>query len=332
MARYRMLLDGGGVYHVVSRVVDRRFVFGEEEKRVFRRLLGRLLGFSGLGCLTYCLMSNHFHLLVAVPDGERFREGLTDEEFLRRLGYLYRGAEFEEIRAELGRLRESSPAEAEALRGRYMRRMADLPAFMQELKRRFSRWYNRREGRRGTLWEERYRSVAVEEGAATEMVAAYIDLNPVRAGKVSDPKDYRWCGYGEAVAGGAEARAGLVRAIDPWGSTSGWPEVQAAYRQLLYGAGEGRGLEPEAVAAVLRDGGKLTTVQLLRCRLRYLCDGGALGTREFVERVFAGHRGWFAAGRKSGGRRLRGGDWRGLVGLRTLSGAIVAPGGTGSTT
>ncbi len=32
-------------------------------------------------------------------------------------------------------------------------------------------------------------------------MAAYIDLNPVRAGLVSDPKDYRWCGYGEAVGG-----------------------------------------------------------------------------------------------------------------------------------
>ncbi|MEZ5431159.1 MAG: hypothetical protein R3F31_08270 [Verrucomicrobiales bacterium] len=45
--------------------------------------------------------------------------------------------------------------------------------------------------------------------AALLTMAAYIDLNPVRAGMVDDPKDYRWCGYAEAVAGGRRARRGL---------------------------------------------------------------------------------------------------------------------------
>jgi putative transposase len=40
-------------------------------------------------------------------------------------------------------------------------------------------------------------------------MAAYIDLNPVRAGMVRDPKDYRYCGYGEAVGGRGQARKGL---------------------------------------------------------------------------------------------------------------------------
>jgi hypothetical protein len=48
-------------------------------------------------------------------------------------------------------------------------------------------------------------------------MAAYIDLNPVRAGMVEDPADYRWSSYGEAVGGGAkgdgkQARKDLVRA------------------------------------------------------------------------------------------------------------------------
>jgi hypothetical protein len=41
-------------------------------------------------------------------------------------------------------------------------------------------------------------------------MAAYIDLNPVRAGLCEDPKDYRWSGYGEAVAGGREAREAIA--------------------------------------------------------------------------------------------------------------------------
>ena len=41
-------------------------------------------------------------------------------------------------------------------------------------------------------------------------MAAYIDLNPVRAGLVEDPKNYRFCGYAEAVVGHAAARRGSV--------------------------------------------------------------------------------------------------------------------------
>jgi hypothetical protein len=42
-------------------------------------------------------------------------------------------------------------------------------------------------------------------------VAAYIDLNPVRAGLVQDPKDYRWSGYGEALGRGGRALDGLCK-------------------------------------------------------------------------------------------------------------------------
>ncbi len=71
---------------------------------------------------------------------------------------------------------------------------------MKLLKQRFSQWHNARNARKGTLWEERFRSVLVDgAGEALLTMAAYIDLNPVRAGIVQDPKDYRWSGYGEAL-------------------------------------------------------------------------------------------------------------------------------------
>lgn len=83
----------------------------------------------------------------------------------------------------------------------YLDRLCSLKLFMKELKERFSRWFNKRHGRRGTLWRDRYRSVLVEDGEALQTMAAYLDLNPLRAGLVSDPKDYRWCGYAETMAG-----------------------------------------------------------------------------------------------------------------------------------
>jgi hypothetical protein len=44
-------------------------------------------------------------------------------------------------------------------------------------------------------------------------VAASIELNPARAKIAEDPKDYRWSGYGEAVAGGEADRVGLTRLV-----------------------------------------------------------------------------------------------------------------------
>jgi putative transposase len=78
--------------------------------------------------------------------------------------------------------------------------MWDASHFMKLLKQRFMQWYNGRRARRGTLWEERFRSVVVEgTGLALGAMAAHIDLNPVHAGLLKDPKDYRWSGGGKAI-------------------------------------------------------------------------------------------------------------------------------------
>ena len=66
--------------------------------------------------------------------------------------------------------------------------------FLRLVKQRFTQWYNKRQGRSGALWEDRFKSVLVEgAGPALSAMAVYIDLNPVRAGIVDDPADYRWC-------------------------------------------------------------------------------------------------------------------------------------------
>jgi len=107
---------------------------------------------------------------------------------------------------------------------------------MKEPKERFSRWFNKRHGRRGTLWQERYRSVLVEDGEALRTMAAYIDLNPVRAGLAEDPKDYRWSGYAEAMGGSKRARRAICVIL---GSTVASWEVSGrdAYRRLLLSGG-----------------------------------------------------------------------------------------------
>ncbi len=75
------------VYHCVSRVVDRQFLFGDEEREVFRMFMRMYENFSGCRVLSYCVMSNHFHILLEVPPMEV--GGISDEKLLKRLGALY---------------------------------------------------------------------------------------------------------------------------------------------------------------------------------------------------------------------------------------------------
>jgi len=54
-------------YHCVSRVVDRRFVLGEVEKERFVKIMRNYEDFCGVRILTFCVLSNHFHVLLEVP-------------------------------------------------------------------------------------------------------------------------------------------------------------------------------------------------------------------------------------------------------------------------
>ena len=192
------------VYHCITRVVGGELLLGDKEKEILRKQLWRVAGFCGVEVLTYCVMSNHLHVLVRVPE----EESVSDDELVRRFGFLYDG-ERGRVEAFRGILQQGGE-DAERLRGRLLARMGDVSGFMKELKQRFSIWYNHSHSRYGTLWAERFKSVLVENTAtALRTVAAYIDLNPVRAGLVKDPKDYRFCGYAEALAGAKQAQAGM---------------------------------------------------------------------------------------------------------------------------
>jgi REP element-mobilizing transposase RayT len=62
MRRPRIRAEGAGYYHCVSRIIERRHLFGPQEKQRFLALVRSLAAFGGLEVLTYCLLDNHFHL------------------------------------------------------------------------------------------------------------------------------------------------------------------------------------------------------------------------------------------------------------------------------
>jgi REP element-mobilizing transposase RayT len=173
------------------------------EKEHFVQLLREAEEFCEVRILTYCLMSNHFHVLVEVPKAPEPHLRPSPERVLAKLAKLsgHQNVGLVRQRFEMYREARDEKGLAEYL-ATFHARLWDLSQFMKLVKQRFTLWYNLRVGRTGTLWEDRFKSVLVEgQGQALVTMAAYIDLNPVRAGLVKDPKDYRWSGYGEAVAG-----------------------------------------------------------------------------------------------------------------------------------
>jgi putative transposase len=343
----RLLAEEGAVeacYHCVTRVVERRFAFGDREKEKFVEILRAYEEFCGVQVLTFCVMSNHVHVLVHVP---KRPETMPDDaelvRLVRRAELSYPASDLERQLAEMRGAGDA--AGAERLRGRFLRRMWNLASFMQGVKQRFSQWFNGRTDRVGTLWEGRFKSVLVEgTGQTLSTMAAYIDLNPVRAGIVKDPADYRWSGYAEAVAGRNSARLGLkkvvmgVLASERPGETAReeMRRLLARYRVYLFengeereagpdGEGARRGMGATEVEAVIRSGGKLSFYQSLRCRVRYFSDGCAIGAVDFVEGVFARKRERFGRRRTSGARELRSVDLRGLFALRDLRSHAVEP-------
>jgi hypothetical protein len=168
--------------------------------------------------------------------------------------------------------------------------MGDISEFMKTVKQRFSIWFNKSHKRFGTLWADRFKSVLVEgAGNPLQTMAAYIDLNPVRAGIVDDPKDYRFCGYAEAVVGNTAAGAGLLHVWADGIEKHTVADALQAHRTLIFGKGgdpwevKGRVMDRAKVAKVIEDqDGVLPRAAVLRCRIRYFTDGAILGSAEYV--------------------------------------------------
>jgi REP element-mobilizing transposase RayT len=319
-------------YHCISRVVNRDFVLGDEERVEFVRLMWIYERLCGVRVVTYCVMSNHFHVLVGVPKKPDVMP--SNGELISIVKASLGDLAAKNLEHDLEQAAKIKSTQwAEEIRERYLRRMWDVSSFMKTLKQRFTQWFNKRHKRQGTLWEDRFRSVLVQSaGEPVAAIAAYIDLNPIRANMVDDPQEYRWSGYGAAMGGDPQATEGLreidkIRhlemnqtspeaAYEPMAQRSRI-EVLEGYRMLLYGRGEERGVSEDGSALkkgftreesqqVVAEGGRLPRSVYLRCRVRYFTDGAVIGSRDFVNKVFKNLKERFGEKRKTGARLMRG--------------------------
>ena len=175
MRQSRIRGEGKSYYHCISRVVDRRFVLHAEEKEHFVTLMRKLEAFHGMRVVTYCVMSNHFHVVVRI-DAERAAAWTTDE-VLERWTALFSGPLLVQRYLEEGRsgLSAGDALAVDQLAATYRARLADLSWFMRTLNEGIARQANAEDGVKGRFWEGRFKSQALLDEQALIAALAYVD-------------------------------------------------------------------------------------------------------------------------------------------------------------
>lgn len=293
MRRARLKVPWEGFYHVVSRIGGRRFLLDAGEKKVLLGTIRSAAEFSGVEVLAYALMDNHFHLLVRVPP----KEEVDDEEFARRIGALYGDARRRKLFGQWEKWEaKGNGARVTAAKQGLRTRMNELSQFCKTFKETYTQRYNARTGNTGTIWEGRFKSVLLKGDYRTLMtVAAYIHLNPVRAGVVEEAAAAQNTSYGAACAGDREARWGLASllAFARGGGASDWVAARRACEEAVAGAEGQKGDETVQVRVstpsmgngengLAEEAESPTISDLLRKRCVAFLHGGALGDAEFL--------------------------------------------------
>ena len=168
----------GAVYHITSRGNEKKPVFKDDEDReTFLRILTHVNKRYHWLCHAYCLMDNHYHLLVETPDG-------------------------------------------------------NLSLGMRQLNGVYTQAFNKRRTRTGHLFQGRYKAIVIQKDSHLLEVCRYVVLNPVRAGMVEKPEDWKWSSY-QATSGKETPKPCLTRdwILGQFSRTRGKAEKE--YRQFV---------------------------------------------------------------------------------------------------
>jgi len=168
MARPLRIEFPGALYHVTSRGNARQDIaLDDEDRAAFLAVLAEVRARFAWLVHAYCLMGNHYHLLVETPE-------------------------------------------------------ANLSRGMRQLNGVYTQRFNRRHGRVGHVFQGRYKAILVERESYLLELCRYVVLNPLRAGMVGKPGDYRWSSY----------RATVGREPAPAFLTTDWVLAQFARRRV----------------------------------------------------------------------------------------------------
>jgi putative transposase len=205
MARPLRIEYPGAYYHITTRGVGRQDIFLDEmDKQMFLGKVKDVHEKWGLVVHGYCLMSNHYHLEVEIPEGNLSRP-------MQLLNHVYAG------------------------------------------------YINMKYKRAGHLFQGRFKSVLIEADTHLHVLTRYIHLNPVRAGMVKHPVEYKWSSYREYLGmRKCQKWLDVKQTLERFGRSE--KEQRSEYRKFVE---EGVAENP----------------------LREMVFGAFLGTTQFVDRV-----------------------------------------------
>jgi putative transposase len=271
----RMVIDDETtVYHVMSRTALDGFPLGDIEKDFMLDLIRRYSALYFVEILGFCLMGNHFHILVKTLPEYKF----TDQDIKKRYVSFY----------------GDERAFADGLIPSLRAKLSSLSEFVREIKVGFARYYNKRHNRRGYFWGDRFKSVIVDKGETMVNCLAYIDLNPLRAGIVSRPEDYRWNSLGYHVqTNNRDNFLSTDFGLREFNVKSEKERIRR-YRRYVYEAGAvdrpEKGKTKVIGDRILEKERKrefeLSRSDRFRFRTRYFTDSGVIGSKEFVSKTY----------------------------------------------
>ena len=218
------------VHHLISRIAHRVYFLKESERMDFLEFVRRAAEFTGIRLIGWCVMGNHFHLLVFLPQPEM----VDESEILRRYAVLKGRASLASVQDSFARWRidgEAGGRKVEEWLERQRQRMYSVASFMKIAKQWFTMEYNKRNGHKGTLWESTYydRVVIRRENDMVKCLA-YIHLNPIRAAAADRYDGYVWSSYSAFKKGDSMATAGM-RFV--YGDHSSDGEIALQHEELM---------------------------------------------------------------------------------------------------
>ena len=294
------------VYHVMSRTALEGFPLEAYEKDFLLDLIKRMTGLFFTEVYGFALMGNHFHLLVKMIPADHF----SDEEVKKRLVHYYGKKKAPADHGQLPIIRQ---------------KLASLSEFVREIKVHFARFYNKRHGRRGYFWGDRFKSVIVERGETLVNCLAYIDLNPVRAGIVDKPEDYRWNSLGYHLqANNEDGFLSTDFGLKQFNVKSENERVRL-YREYVYETGAiipstkpyTKAIDSKTVTKERKRNFEISRADRFSYRTRYFTDSGIIGSREFVAGTYRQFKHLFQSRHEKRPKPVKGLD--GVFSLKRLS-------------
>jgi REP element-mobilizing transposase RayT len=303
-----IISDEKAVYHVMSRTALDGFPLKDVEKDFMLDLIRKFSALYFTEIYGFCLMGNHFHLLVKMIPENQFSDG----EIQKRYEKFYSDSR-PFAKGQIPYLRE---------------KLSSLSEFMREIKVGFARYYNRRHHRRGYFWGDRFKSVIVDQGETLVNCLAYIDLNPLRAGLVESPEEYRWNSLGYHIQTNNKDNFLSTDFGLKEFNVKGKKERIRRYRRYVYEAGaishpgkmRDKIIDEKAISKERANEFEISRVSRFRLRTRYFTDSGIIGSKEFVTENYQRFKHLFHSKHEKKPKPIKGLD--GVYSLKRLSEVI----------